>query len=280
MVNASGAVARGSDDLRMFNLHPLRIVCPACLIGLLALGGSAAAQTSLSIHHRITPADEERLSAALSRRGSLHVIDMPLHDLARMLGQQFQVNFVVQRKKLEEAAVAPDTPVTVTLENLPLESILTIVLQELELDFAVRDNVIVITTPDDLNSPANLETRVYPVRDLLTRDEYGEDWDSLIEMTTTIIDPVSWDEVGGPGSIDYLESKGTLVVAQTWRNHRHLERLLETLRRSPAHSLAYLPLSESRQSARPRSSEPDLPVRRYLDRGSATWQVPLLHSDR
>jgi hypothetical protein len=43
------------------------------------------------------------------------------------------------------------------------------------------------------------------------------DFDPLIELITTTISPTSWDDVGGPGSIDgfeggvYVDSKGTLI---------------------------------------------------------------------
>jgi len=258
-----------------------RIGCVACFTVVLLMTGVAQGQTSLSIHHRITPSDEQRIEQALDRRGSIDVIDMPLRELVSLLSQRFQENIVVAPKRLEEAAIGLDTPVTAKLDNLPLESILNIVLRELDLVFIVRDNVILITTPDDANSPENLETRVYPARDLLTANDYGSDADPVIEMVTTILAPSSWDEVGGPGSIDYVEATGSLVVSQTWHNHRHLERLLETLRRSNDGS-APVAMSRSLTSAvtSKAASRREAPEsRRYLGGVSHSWQLPQLHHD-
>ena len=41
------------------------------------------------------------------------------------------------------------------------------------------------------------------------------DFDSLIELITTTIDPDSWDDVGGPGSIAEFATNLSLVISQT-----------------------------------------------------------------
>jgi hypothetical protein len=52
--------------------------------------------------------------------------------------------------------------------------------------------------------------------------------DSLIEVITSSIEPVSWDEVGGPGSI---QSLGTmLIIGNTEHVHRQIADLLKQLR--------------------------------------------------
>ena len=52
--------------------------------------------------------------------------------------------------------------------------------------------------------------------------------DSLIEMITTIVQPDSWDDVGGPGGVDCY--KGLLAVSQTDQVHKRIERFLDMLR--------------------------------------------------
>lgn len=57
------------------------------------------------------------------------------------------------------------------------------------------------------------------------------DFDSLIELITTTIQPTSWDEVGGPGSIAPFETNLSLVVSQTQEVHEEIADLLDQLRR-------------------------------------------------
>jgi general secretion pathway protein D len=59
----------------------------------------------------------------------------------------------------------------------------------------------------------------------------GADFDSLIELITTTVEPTSWDEVGGPGSIAPFETNLSLVISQTQEVHEEIADLLEQLRR-------------------------------------------------
>ena len=92
--------------------------------------------------------------------GSINFVATPLHEVADSLSRQFQVPIVASAKKLEEAGVNLDAPITKQLLNLPLEATLRHILDELELGLALRDGVILITTPEDIESP--LDTRTYP----------------------------------------------------------------------------------------------------------------------
>src|SRR5690242_15930380 len=58
-----------------------------------------------------------------------------------------------------------------------------------------------------------LYNRVYDVGDLVTLPDGRKDFDSLIELITTTIEPNSWDDVGGPGSIKEFESNSSFVIA-------------------------------------------------------------------
>jgi hypothetical protein len=58
--------------------------------------------------------------------------------------------------------------------------------------------------------------------------EQDQKTDDLIALVTTIVDPQSWDDMGGPGSIDAYN--GLVVVAQTAKTHKKVERLFDMLR--------------------------------------------------
>jgi len=57
------------------------------------------------------------------------------------------------------------------------------------------------------------------------------DFDALIELITTTVEPTSWDEVGGPGSVKEFEGNLSLVISQTQEVHEQIADLLEQLRR-------------------------------------------------
>jgi hypothetical protein len=53
------------------------------------------------------------------------------------------------------------------------------------------------------------------------------DAENLIHLITTTVEPDTWDEMGGPGTV--AEYKGLVVVSQTWEVHEKIERLLNML---------------------------------------------------
>jgi hypothetical protein len=252
---------------------------PACL-----------AQTSLRLGDM--QADEERFEQALARRGSLEVVEAPLKDVVEKLSSQFQVPIVLKAKKLEEAGVNVDTHVTWLLASMPLESILDLMLDELDLDFTVRNHVILITTPEDLESPDMMDNRIYPVRDLVlyrvpgTKDDphrYAADYDSLIDLITTTVEPEAWVDVGGPGSIKEFDNAGALVISQTRRVHREIAQLLATLRRvKELQGIDALPAPKaisSRIAGRTNPPAAARPPRRVASPPTQTWQMPQVYSE-
>ncbi|QGJ70398.1 General secretion pathway protein GspD [Planctomycetales bacterium 10988] len=57
------------------------------------------------------------------------------------------------------------------------------------------------------------------------------DFDSLIDLITSTVAPQTWDEVGGPGSVQPFETNLSLVVSQTQDVHEQIADLLNQLRR-------------------------------------------------
>jgi uncharacterized membrane protein YgcG len=110
---------------------------------------------------------EERIFKALNENTQLEFVETPLKDIVDYLSTYHEIPIVINAKKLEEAAVAIDTPVTKNLKGISLRSALRLMLAELELTYLIDDEVLQITTPDDANSPERLTTKVYPVGDLV-----------------------------------------------------------------------------------------------------------------
>jgi Mg-chelatase subunit ChlD len=108
---------------------------------------------------------EQRIYQELGKNTTIDVVEMPLKDVVLYLTETHNIPIVLSLKKLEEASVSSDTPITKSLRGITLRSALRLILKELELTYVVRDEVMQITTPEDAES--QLITKVYPVGDLV-----------------------------------------------------------------------------------------------------------------
>lgn len=109
---------------------------------------------------------EEKVYKALSDDTTLEFVDTPLKDVIAFIADQHDITIVLT-KKIEDAGVQPDQPVTRNLKQISLRSALRLLLSDLNLTYMVKDEVLKITTIEDAQSPENMSTKVYPVGDLV-----------------------------------------------------------------------------------------------------------------
>jgi hypothetical protein len=110
---------------------------------------------------------EQDIFNALKSTTELDFVETPLKDAITYLADKHEIPIVLNVKKLEEAGVNIDTPITLPLKGITLRSALRLMLGELELTYMVKDEVLRITTPEDAESPENMVTKVYNVGDLV-----------------------------------------------------------------------------------------------------------------
>src|SRR5213075_2789336 len=108
---------------------------------------------------------EQRIFNELSKETSVDFVEQPLKDVVMYISELHRIPIVLSLKKLEEASVSADTPVTKTLKGVTLRSALRLILKDLELTYVVRDEVLQITTLEDAQN--QMLTKVYPVGDLV-----------------------------------------------------------------------------------------------------------------
>ncbi|MGI8982102.1 MAG: permease prefix domain 1-containing protein [Pirellulaceae bacterium] len=202
---------------------------------------------------------EERIEKALSMPMDLDFNEKPLKEILVTIQEMAKVPVIVAWKKLEEAAINLETPVSFNVKGISLRSGLRLMLGQLGLTYVVEDEVVQITTPEDAGS--RQEIRVYDCRDLLNLPETrgGPPREAikahsgslggasplpnspgatpppvkrdlpndLVGVVNGTVSPDSWDEVGGPASAK--EYKGMLVVLQTGENHEKVEKLLNLM---------------------------------------------------
>jgi hypothetical protein len=171
-------------------------------------------------------AERRRILAALDQAAEIHALEKRLDGIIANLAAQHGVPMAIDARHLEEAGVPADTPITKDLSGVSLRSLLRHVLNDLELTYVIRDEAILITTPEE--SESILTTLVYPVHDLVAWPG-AVDFDSLVELIAITVAPHSWDEVGGPGNISAF-GDDCLVVGQTLEVHESLQELLARLR--------------------------------------------------
>jgi hypothetical protein len=176
----------------------------------------------------------------------------------------------LDERGLDDIGLAVDTPITFRHNSIRLRDGLNLLLKQLDLGWMVQHGRVVITNEEETEN--QLITRVYDVRNLLEpvpvlrwngdplgrmTTVYQYDFDTLINTIRSAVAPVSWDFVGGPGSIDayYTRRMRVIVVSQTYDVHRQLEALLKKLADHGGHAPlpavpAYLPPEPSRSVAR------------------------------
>ncbi len=187
---------------------------------------------------RKAPSPEEAIRRSLSKPVKLDFKKTPLADVLESLEEKAGVQVVIDYRALDDAGLRTDMPVTVHVAGAKLRSALGLMLRPHDLTWTIAHEVLLITTPEEAETM--LRAKVYDVSDLPAhrnqQDGRARDYDWLIEMITTGVQPLSWDAVGGPGSIAPFEAAGieVLVVSQTREGHEEVEALLAKLRKARA----------------------------------------------
>ncbi|HEV3343023.1 MAG TPA: hypothetical protein VG125_21795 [Pirellulales bacterium] len=182
--------------------------------------------------------EEARVHEALLEKCDLAFKQLPLVDALNRLADARQVQLYIDRKALAKAGVGADTPLTCSVKKLNFKTALALLLDELDLTYLVRDEVLLITTKTEAENL--LTTKVYPVFDLVVRPPNAPanrpalDFQSLIENITVNIAPTTWDEVGGPGAIQPFTNSAALVISQTTGVHQEVVDYLRALREAGA----------------------------------------------
>ncbi len=171
---------------------------------------------------------EERIEAVLQKSITLDFVETPLVTVVEYMKDALgnTVEFQLDNRALEDAGVGGDTPVTRHVKNVRAASGLKLMLDELDLTYGIRDDVVIITSKD--REDTQLFTRIYPVSDLVGGPD--PDYDALVDAITTTVLPATWDEVGGPGSIVAMPNSKSVVVSQTRQAQDEILQLLRALR--------------------------------------------------
>ena len=181
-------------------------------------------------------AAEAKIEEALASVTQLEFNESPLQDVIDYLKETKGIEIQLDRRVLEDVNVTKDTPATINVKGITLESALRLMLRNMqpELTYMIKNEVLLITTPDVASE--ELVTKLYPVGDLVgCRDEHDapwDDYDALIDVITSTTKPTTWDTVGAPGSVqgNTFGTAKILVVTQTREVHEEIADLLAKIR--------------------------------------------------
>lgn len=190
---------------------------------------------------RIKPAFTKKETAilrALDEPISLGYKDSPFEDVIKFISTKMGVPILLDKTALTEANIQSNTPVTIELNNVATRTALRKLLQDQGLTFIMREETLQVVTIQQGRSM--LTTRVYPIGDIVRMvGPFGgavtwgpvmdaqatqEATKQLIQMVQSI-DPGSWKESGGNGTIVFHWATLSIIVRQTTEVHAKLSGL-------------------------------------------------------
>ena len=194
-------------------------------------------QVSYGLLTEAEEAQERRIQAALAKRISFDWKAVPLKDVIAQLADECDITIAIT-KKIEDAGVSADQPITRKVVNASLRSTLRLILGDLNLTYMIKDDILKITTIEDAQAPQSMTIRLYPVLDLVdpkpTKDaRVAFDFDPLIALVLEV-EPDSWHDVGGPGMAKGFDKAACLFISQRDDVHERIGSLMTTLRKVKA----------------------------------------------
>jgi hypothetical protein len=177
----------------------------------------------------------EDIPQALAKKVAWNFNETPLADIVEFLHNELKIPVRLDIKAINDVGVTPDSPVTFKLSGISAKAALKHLLRDLGLAVTIEEEVLVITTPDVADN--NLTTVIYDVSDLpafrRANGKTAPDYAQLIDILVRTIKPCTWDEVGGPGSIQPFDAADAqaLVISQSWEVHEQIQDLLGRLRK-------------------------------------------------
>ena len=110
---------------------------------------------------------EKAILKALKQRTSLDFAAAPLKDVLDFLSEKHRIPIRIDSSALKEAGVDESTSITCKLSGISLRSALEIILDEIQLKWAIRHDVLMITSPTKAESDEYIYAKLYDVTDLV-----------------------------------------------------------------------------------------------------------------
>ena len=177
------------------------------------------------------------IEKALEKPVDFQFDGIQLSDVVEYLRDRYEIEIQLDEKPLGEASITRETPITSNLRGVSLRSALDLELRKIGVTWIIKNDVLLITTLEERdNNSLNLLMKVYDVSDLVVcRDDHDalwDDYDTLVKMIQTIIQPNNWAENGGLWAIagSNLGTAKALAVTATDDGHERIAELFKNIR--------------------------------------------------
>lgn len=168
-------------------------------------------------------AEEQKLLKALNTRINTSIKEKPLQGVLDYLKETTGLDFDLDKGALEQLMINGETTVSGDAKNISTRSYIKNLLANVGLTYVIRQGKLYITTPE--RASQLLVVKTYYIGDLigLTGITFGGGYDQLamIQNVAALIDmiksiePTSWRDGGGPGTIAFSPLTMSIVVKQT-----------------------------------------------------------------
>ncbi|HVU87599.1 MAG TPA: hypothetical protein VHD36_09775, partial [Pirellulales bacterium] len=173
-------------------------------------------------------ADEDsraKILEHLEELTDLEFADTPLSDVVDYIKSKHEFEIQLDTKGLTDAAVDASAPVTKSLKGISLRSALDLILDDFDLTYTIRDEVLQITSREKADEI--LYTQIYRVDEIVGERDRRRNMQDLIDLITSTVQVDTWVDSGGPGVISSY--RNLLVVDQKLDVHEQIQDLLAKL---------------------------------------------------
>lgn len=178
--------------------------------------------------------NEVRIEASLHEVTEISFVDTSLRDALDYIEDLHNIEILINASEITGDGGSVDQQVSLELSGVALESALNRMLEPLNLDYIVKDEVLMITTATKASEW--LELRVYPRSSLASA--WGDIDPSDKAAEETLLKSIQ-EAVSGTWKSEKVQNGGTmsltaagLIVRQNQRTHREIANLLEQLRKA------------------------------------------------
>jgi hypothetical protein len=203
-------------------------------LALVVTGLLVASNVVFGVRASAAESDAERkIRAELAKPTQIEFNETQLKDALDYLEQLHGINIEISEKKLEDAKVPLDAPVTKVLKGVSLKSALNLILGELNLSYVIENQVLLITSAEYARSGSQPE--IYDVARLILKPGDEEALQRIVEL---VLDPPAPSDKDGEAQ-EAKKSKpvprmvvlhGQLVLRASSQEHENVSRLLERLK--------------------------------------------------
>ncbi len=176
---------------------------------------------------------QQAIEKTLSEKGTFEFTGTPLSELVSLLRDRYDMNVIIDNRALKEKEIDAESPVSIKLKDVTVRSALDLAIRPLGLSWTIYCEALVISTPSGIQTMQY--SKVYDITDLGTvTGEQGKTWEepeALIDAITACVDPASWEDAGGRGTIQLVSAGSVklLVVSQDYRAQRQIANLLTAI---------------------------------------------------